>query len=68
MLNLKNREKILKEVLAPLKNEFDYILIDCSSSWFDYGQRALTAADSVIIPLQKRNILHSGRQNRAEYH
>ena len=30
MLNLKNREKILKEVLAPLKNEFDYILIDCS--------------------------------------
>ena len=32
MLNLKNREKILKEVLAPLKNEFDYILIDCSPS------------------------------------
>ena len=28
MLNLKNREKILKEVLAPLKEEFDYILID----------------------------------------
>ncbi|WP_216360926.1 ParA family protein, partial [Enterococcus faecium] len=32
MLNLKNREKILKEVLAPLREEFDYILIDCSPS------------------------------------
>ena len=46
MLNLKNREKILKEVLAPLKNEFDYILIDCSPSL------GLIAADSVIIPVQ----------------
>ena len=32
MLNLPNREKILKEVLTPLKKEYDYILIDCSPS------------------------------------
>ena len=32
MLNLPNREKILKEVLTPLKEEYDYILIDCSPS------------------------------------
>ena len=43
MLNLKNREKILKEVLAPLKNEFDYILIDCSPSLGLITVNALTA-------------------------
>ena len=52
MLNLKNREKILKEVLAPLKEEFDYILIDCSPSLGLITVNALTAADSVIIPVQ----------------
>ena len=47
MLNLKNRE-----VLAPLKDEFDYILIDCSPSLGLITVNALTAADSVIIPVQ----------------
>ena len=45
MLNLKNRERILKEVLAPLKDEFDYILIDCSPSLGLITVNALTAAD-----------------------
>lgn len=44
MLNLKNREKILKEVLTPLKEEYDYILIDCSPRW-GLITNALTAAD-----------------------
>ena len=52
MLNLKNRERILKGVLAPLKDEFDYILIDCSPSLGLITVNALTAADSVIIPVQ----------------
>lgn len=52
MLNLPNREKILKEVLAPLKDDFDYILIDCSPSLGLITVNALTAADSVIIPVQ----------------
>ena len=52
MLNLKNREKILKEVLAPLKEEFDYILIDCSPSLGLITINALPSADSVTIPLQ----------------
>ena len=51
MLNLKNRG-IMKEVLAPLKDEFDYILIDCSPSLGLITVNALTAADSVIIPVQ----------------
>ena len=52
MLNLPNREKILKEVLTPLKEEYDYILIDCSPSLGLITINALTAADSVIIPVQ----------------
>ena len=52
MLNMKGREKILKSVLSPLKNEFDYILIDCSPSLGLITVNSLTAADSVIIPVQ----------------
>ncbi len=52
MLNLPNREKVLSQILAPLKNEYDYILIDCSPSLGLITVNALTAADSVIIPVQ----------------
>ena len=52
MLKLKNREKILKDVLAPVKDRFDYILVDCSPSLGLITVNALTAADSVIIPVQ----------------
>ena len=46
MLNLKNREKVLKGVLVPLKEKFDYILIDCSPSLGLITVNALTAAES----------------------
>ena len=52
MLNLENREKILKNVLEPVKEDYDYILIDCSPSLGLITVNALTAADSVIIPVQ----------------
>ena len=52
MLNLDNREKILKGVLDPIRDEYDYILIDCSPSLGLITVNALTAADSVIIPVQ----------------
>ncbi len=52
MLNLPNRETILKEVLTPLKEEYDFILIDCSPSLGLITVNSLTAADSVIIPVQ----------------
>lgn len=32
MLNLENRERILKQILTPLKEKYDFILIDCSPS------------------------------------
>jgi len=52
MLNLPEREKILKKVLNTVKNDFDYILIDCSPSLGLITLNALTAADTVIIPVQ----------------
>lgn len=52
MLNLPNRETILRKVLEPLKAEYDYILVDCSPSLGLITVNALTAADSVIIPVQ----------------
>lgn len=52
MLNLKKREFILKELLTPIRDEYDYILIDCSPSLGLITVNSLTAADSVIIPVQ----------------
>lgn len=52
MLNLDNREKILKEVLSTIKDKYNYILIDCSPSLGLITVNSLTAADSVIIPVQ----------------
>ena len=52
MLNLDNREKVISTLLEPIRGEYDYILIDCSPSLGLITVNALTAADSVIIPVQ----------------
>jgi chromosome partitioning protein len=52
MLNIPDREKVLKKILAPIREDYDYILIDCSPSLGLITVNALTAADSVIIPVQ----------------
>lgn len=52
MLNLPNREKVLKRILEEMRTEYDYILIDCSPSLGLITINSLTAADSVIIPVQ----------------
>ncbi|MCH5214334.1 MAG: ParA family protein [Muribaculaceae bacterium] len=46
------REKIMSEFLEPLRDKYDYILIDCSPSLGIITVNALTAADSVLIPVQ----------------
>ncbi|MFT3952842.1 MAG: ParA family protein [Oscillospiraceae bacterium] len=51
MLEMENRVKRLKMVLLPLKPDYDYILIDCPPSLDMLTTNALTAADSVIIPM-----------------
>ena len=52
MLNLPNREKVLKHVIEKIKDDYDFILIDCSPSLGLITVNSLTAADSVIIPVQ----------------
>ena len=52
MLNLPNREKVLKNAIEHLKEIYDFIFIDCSPSLGLITVNALTASDSVIIPVQ----------------
>ena len=52
MLNLNDREKVLKNILDPLREEYDYIRRDCAPSRGLITVNALTAANSVIIPVQ----------------
>ncbi|RKD91485.1 ParA family protein [Mangrovibacterium diazotrophicum] len=52
MLNLPNREKVLETVINQIRDDYDFILIDCSPSLGLITVNALTAADSIIIPVQ----------------
>lgn len=52
MLNMDNRERVMENILTPLKSSYDYLLIDCSPSLGLITVNALTASDSVIIPVQ----------------
>jgi chromosome partitioning protein len=52
MISLPNREKMMKHSLNELKNDYDFIIVDCSPSLGLITVNALTASDSVIIPVQ----------------
>jgi chromosome partitioning protein len=52
LVDKENREYMLKQALESIKDEYDYILIDCAPSLGLLTLNALTAADSVVIPIQ----------------
>lgn len=52
LLERDRREFVLKEVLAPIVDQYDYVLIDCSPSLGIITVNALVASDSVLIPVQ----------------
>lgn len=52
MINYPNRESVLKRLIEPIREEYDFIVIDCSPSLGLITVNALTAADSVIVPVQ----------------
>jgi chromosome partitioning protein len=52
MLNMPNRERMLKTVIDKIEKQYDYILIDCSPSLGLITVNALTAAQSIMIPVQ----------------
>ncbi|GHE68869.1 MULTISPECIES: AAA family ATPase [Roseivirga] len=52
MVNISNREEKMREVLSEVRDEYDFILIDCAPSLGLITVNALTASNSVIIPVQ----------------
>jgi len=52
LVGREKREYILKEQLAVVKNDFDFIVIDCPPSLNTITVNALTAADTVLVPIQ----------------
>ncbi|MEY8576539.1 AAA family ATPase [Oscillospiraceae bacterium 21-37] len=51
LVGIMGRETVLRELLEPLRNQYDYILLDCCPSLGTLTANALTAADEVIIPM-----------------
>ncbi len=56
------REKIIKNIIEPIKNDYDYILMDCPPSLGMLTINALTASDSVLIPVMPQYLSTRGMQ------
>jgi chromosome partitioning protein len=52
MINYPNRESVLKSILEPVREMYEFVIIDCSPSLGLITVNALTAADSVLVPVQ----------------
>ena len=52
LIDMEDREYYLKKILAPVKDDYDFILIDCPPSLNMLTVNAMTAADTVLVPIQ----------------
>jgi chromosome partitioning protein len=52
MINYPNREMVLRQLIYSIRDDYDFIIIDCSPSLGLITVNAVTAADSVIVPVQ----------------
>src|SRR5678810_427983 len=52
MINYPNRESVIKNILETIRDQYEFIIIDCSPSLGLITVNALTAADSVVVPVQ----------------
>lgn len=60
--NIEENETVLKDVLEPVKDKYDFIIIDCRPSLGKLTINAFTCADSVIIPTQPEYLSATGTQ------
>jgi len=60
LLSVMSRETVMRECLAPLKDNYDYVLIDCMPSLSMIPINALAASDSVMIPVQPQYLSVKG--------
>ena len=63
MINYPNRENVIKNILDDLRNDYDFIVIDCSPSLGLITVNALVAADSVVVPVQAEFFALEGLSN-----
>jgi len=60
LVNAMSRETILRQVLEPLKSQYDFILLDCMPSLGMLTVNALAASDQVLIPVQANYLSAKG--------
>lgn len=60
LASIPGREMLLKEAIEPIKNNYDYVLIDCPPSLSLITLNGLTACDNIIIPVQAEYLALNG--------
>lgn len=60
LASVRGREFVVRDALAPVAPDYDWILLDCSPSLGIITINALTAADAVLVPLQCETLSHRG--------